>query len=223
MPSSSPASSMSTLASFILASLSLGASSTCAAISPPPRQLQGLKGFSPATLISRFQDYCSSGAPLALDCSVEVDCRDGEAYCGRCCRRAAVPLLRSDIERLAGELGDVHRYVEWVSGVPVLKRIKGGACVLLDPSSGRCTVYEARPLACRLYPLIYTPGLWVHVDPACPKSSTVSVETIVKCASLVEDFPKMVARDWLREVHVLSASSYREALRKSLVAKFNMR
>ena len=132
---------------------------------------------------------------MALGCSVEVDCRDGEAYCGRCCRRAAVPLLRSDIERLAGELGDVHRYVEWVSGVPVLKRIKGGACVLLDPSSGRCTVYEAGSLACRLYFLICTPGLWVHVDPACPKSGTVSLASIVRCAPLVEKLPKIIVHD----------------------------
>ena len=163
-----------------------------------------------------------SRAP-APDCNVEVDCRGkGGAYCGKCCRRAVVPLLRSDIEKLAERLGDTSRYVEWVSGVPVLKRSESGACIFLD-ASGRCVVYDVRPLACRLYPLTYTPGLWVHVDPACPKSETVSVESIVKCASLVEKFPRIIAQDWLGEVHVLDASVHREAFTQGPVAKFNMR
>ena len=87
----------------------------------------------------------------APDCNVEVDCRgEGGAYCGKCCRRAVVPLLRSDIERLAERLGDTSRYVEWVSGVPVLKRSESGACIFLD-ASGRCVVYERAP---RRYPAL---------------------------------------------------------------------
>uniref|UniRef100_A0A7C3WKX1 YkgJ family cysteine cluster protein n=1 Tax=Thermofilum pendens TaxID=2269 RepID=A0A7C3WKX1_THEPE len=160
---------------------------------------------------------------LTLDSNVEVDCREGEVYCGKCCRRAVIPLLRSDIEKLSKRFGDVNSYIEWDSGVPVLKRAEGGACIFLDAGSGRCTVYDVRPLACKLYPLVHTPGLWVHADPACPKSGTVSLETIVKYASLVEEFPRIVARNWLgKRLTSPMPSSHREAFCKVQKQKFNM-
>ncbi len=108
-----------------------------------------------------------AGAP-ALDCDVKVDCKEGEVYCGKCCRRAFVPLLRSDVEKLTERLRDVSRYVEWVSGVPALRKTESRACVFLDTGSGRCTIYDVRPLACRLYPLVHTLGLWCTRTPPAP-------------------------------------------------------
>ncbi|HLX80586.1 MAG TPA: YkgJ family cysteine cluster protein [Burkholderiales bacterium] len=36
----------------------------------------------------------------------------------------------------------------------------GTACRFLDPKERRCTVYEARPSACRGYPYAKTCGYW---------------------------------------------------------------
>ncbi len=49
----------------------------------------------------------------------------------------------------------------------------------------------------------------------------MSVETIVRCASLVEEFPRMLARDWLEKAHVLDTSFHREVFAK-FAAKFNI-
>ncbi|PLJ78619.1 YkgJ family cysteine cluster protein [Infirmifilum sp. SLHALR2] len=130
-----------------------------------------------------------------LDCEVRVDCRAGEAFCAKCCRNAVVPLLRGDYERLKARLGDVEGYVEWVEGVPVLKRVNG-ACVFLEEATGRCRVYEDRPLACRLYPLVYTPGKWVHADPRCPRAASVTMDVVARCGSLVEKFPLLLKESW---------------------------
>ncbi|MEZ0344948.1 MAG: YkgJ family cysteine cluster protein [Infirmifilum sp.] len=133
----------------------------------------------------------------STSCNVELDCRDEKGYCGKCCRRAVVPLLKSDLEKIEKALGDPHLYVEWIDGIPVLKR-KNNACIFLDPETGKCRIYEFRPLACRLYPLIYAPGLWVFPDPLCPRSREVSRDTIARCAFLVERFPEMLKRDWIK-------------------------
>jgi len=130
-----------------------------------------------------------------LDCEVRVDCRAGETFCAKCCRNAVVPLLRGDYERLKARLGDVERYVEWVEGVPVLKRVNG-ACVFLEEATGRCRVYEDRPLACRLYPLVYSPGMWVHPDPRCPRAASVTPDVVARCGSLVEKFPLLLKESW---------------------------
>ena len=50
-----------------------------------------------------------------------------------------------------------------------LRRRTGGACVFLryENDKPRCSIYNIRPMACRLYPLIPS-GMSLKVDPLCP-------------------------------------------------------
>lgn len=99
--------------------------------------------------------------------------------CGRCCRWLEVPVVFSDV-RLWLESGrtDILRNVCITSGVLArrlgldkyfaLRRSHGG-CVFFR--AGLCSIYEYRPLACRLFPFaIGEPGLAIHpwAEENCP-------------------------------------------------------
>jgi Fe-S-cluster containining protein len=92
--------------------------------------------------------------------------------CGECCRVVHVPLTFADLSRLCQARGlDPNTVIDWASleevdfsGEPsnlvllpqgyrvmFLRRVEG-ACRFLDAAS-RCAVHEARPAACRAYPL----------------------------------------------------------------------
>jgi len=79
-----------------------------------------------------------------------------------------MPLTKEDIERIEA-LGYVREYfvVEGKDGIPRLRNINGH-CVFLDTATGKCRIYQHRPLGCRLYPLVYVPGRGVDIDPLCP-------------------------------------------------------
>ncbi|RLG78751.1 MAG: hypothetical protein DRO13_06790 [Thermoprotei archaeon] len=64
-------------------------------------------------------------------------------------------------------------FVDYSTGIPRLKNIDGH-CIFLDPSTNMCTIYEHRPLGCRLYPLVYDVDRdEVSLDTTCPRASTV--------------------------------------------------
>lgn len=92
--------------------------------------------------------------------------------CGNCCKEPLLPLTGEDLSRLAQHTGaDPLSLVRFVSRdeidmdhepegfalmpqgrrVMVLKHVKG-RCIYLG-SDERCSVYEARPLGCRVFPL----------------------------------------------------------------------
>lgn len=91
--------------------------------------------------------------------------------CGNCCREPLLPLTDSDLRRLVAATGHAARevavfvsdqeidledgddYVELPEGrrVMVLRHTRG-ACIYLGEGD-RCTVYEHRPLGCRVFPL----------------------------------------------------------------------
>jgi Fe-S-cluster containining protein len=92
--------------------------------------------------------------------------------CGNCCRDARVPLTDVDLMRLSAHTGSAPAdLVEWLSadeidmtGEPetqvrdrsgyrtLVLRHARGSCDFFDESAG-CTAYDARPVACRTYPL----------------------------------------------------------------------
>jgi uncharacterized protein len=82
---------------------------------------------------------------------------------GYCCSYPLIEVTKRDIARLARHFDvDVETASERFTKrdaqaeQPVLRHRKdehfGTACRLLDPKTRRCTVYEARPEACRSYP-----------------------------------------------------------------------
>ncbi len=92
--------------------------------------------------------------------------------CGDCCRRHRVPVTGHDLVRLVRETAlPAATLVEWLAPhevdmtgepesfvtVPAGRRLpvlafRGEACRFLDPDD-RCSVYAARPAACRTFPL----------------------------------------------------------------------
>ena len=75
--------------------------------------------------------------------------------CRHCCHDMIIPVDPYEIARLARHLGEtttVFRSTRTEGGAGTcLRHTETGACVLLGPHG--CSVYEDRPLACRIYPL----------------------------------------------------------------------
>ncbi|MHB8877298.1 MAG: YkgJ family cysteine cluster protein [Myxococcaceae bacterium] len=83
--------------------------------------------------------------------------------CGRCCfgPREYVQLFKEDLSLLGPELAD--RLVAKGDDGRSFMRMEQGHCAALDCSNGqfRCSIYEQRPLICRVYQLY-------GADSACP-------------------------------------------------------
>jgi Fe-S-cluster containining protein len=114
----------------------------------------------------------ASGAPSALEGAEHLHFACNS--CGDCCRRLRVALTHCDLARLTHSLqvpaaslvawlapGEVDPSEERTSfallrGGPRLMVLAqdSGACRLLDHDE-RCRAYEARPLDCRLYPVVF--------------------------------------------------------------------
>jgi hypothetical protein len=82
----------------------------------------------------------------------QIDC----AVCGNCCRVATAKVTPRDVERLAKHLGMTQGgfvrdcTMEDQTDGRILRRTGESGCVFL--SGTQCTVYEARPNACELFP-----------------------------------------------------------------------
>jgi Fe-S-cluster containining protein len=88
---------------------------------------------------------------IAQDVEERIDC----TACANCCRVATTPITERDADRLARFLGIklpvfLRDYTaETADEGRILKRNENG-CVLLD--GNLCSVYEARPQTCELFP-----------------------------------------------------------------------
>lgn len=72
--------------------------------------------------------------------------------CRKCCFDTEMPLLESDAARLAA-LGHVRERFAVEHDGWLRLRNERGQCVFLGPKG--CTVHDARPEGCRLYPLVW--------------------------------------------------------------------
>jgi Fe-S-cluster containining protein len=86
------------------------------------------------------------------------DCSKCPAYC---CTYDEINVTERDVKRLARHFGvepEVarKRYTKMAGETPVLRHQKdpiyGSACMFLDLTERRCTIYEARPGVCHEYP-----------------------------------------------------------------------
>lgn len=85
--------------------------------------------------------------------------------CSVCCHDTAMPLREADVARLRAEGHDPARFAREDDGWLVLRNQRG-ACVFLR--AGQCSVYDARPEGCRLYPLVWEEDAGPALDELCP-------------------------------------------------------
>lgn len=124
---------------------------------------------------------------LVYDLVVEHQLTAFGSVCGRCgssCRRPEILVREQEIIRLRQRLGlseqqFQERYLApaqtWNAGDAVLAH-KDGACPFLqagaepEPNSATCTVYEDRPISCRMF---------TSTTPACRKNPVMLIEELV--------------------------------------------
>jgi len=119
---------------------------------------------------------------------VPVNCRlPSGRFCALCCYNTEMPLTEEDIARL--EALGYQRSEFAVLGEDGVHRLRNvdGHCFFLDPATGACRVYWAKPEGCRLYPLVYDAEQGrVVVDPECPAADSIPSWVVEKYASRVE-------------------------------------
>lgn len=110
---------------------------------------------------------------IAREIEDQIDCTE----CGNCCRVATAKVTDRDAAKLAKFLGVTvghflrHYTKEDDEEGRILMREEGAGCVFL--SGNECTVYEARPDACQLFPhTVKGEGsrasrMWQYIDRAC--------------------------------------------------------
>lgn len=91
--------------------------------------------------------------------SLKYDCSECPAFC--CSIYERVPVSDDDLARMSSSIGitideATRRFTKIFHGERVLRRrsdkLLGRACKFLSAETRRCTIYEARPQACRDYP-----------------------------------------------------------------------
>lgn len=108
--------------------------------------------------------YPETAEPLTSTSRFRFHCHPGLSCFNACCRQPTIILKPYDILRLKKRLAITStafltRYTlkitEGSSGLPLrLLALRGErGCPFLEPNAG-CTVYEDRPAACRLFPVI---------------------------------------------------------------------
>ena len=92
--------------------------------------------------------------------------------CSKCCYETEMTLSEEDI-RVILEKGHLE-FTRLVDGYRCLVNVDG-ACFFLE--NGRCSIYEYRPLGCRLYPVIFDEEQNCAImDDFCPYGDMFRIE-----------------------------------------------
>jgi len=119
---------------------------------------------------------------------IRLDCLENE--CCECCKDTKMQLSEEDIRRIE-RLG--YRRDDFsieIDGVRVLKNVNG-SCYFLK--GGMCSIYDSRPVGCRLYPVIYhVDGKKAVIDHFCPHSKKINRKLLKKAErSLIKHIIKI--------------------------------
>jgi len=96
------------------------------------------------------------------------------SHCGICCEKTEMLLSNADVERLEKAGYNRQKFMRYDKHGFARLRNRYGFCVFYDVVKCRCTIYEHRPLGCRIYPIIYSEQEGIVVDGLCPMKNTVS-------------------------------------------------
>lgn len=102
--------------------------------------------------------------------------------CFKCCINTEMLLSLIDIKKIKERGFKEESFLIKKDGWLKLRN-KHGKCVFLK--NGECSIYEFRPLGCKLYPLIYDENKGPVIDELCPfnkkfKASKTDVKTLIK-------------------------------------------
>ncbi len=95
-------------------------------------------------------------------------------HCGICCRETDMLLSAEDIARLEKKGYSRDSFVRFDSEGYALLRNRQGHCVFYSTKKLRCDVYAARPIGCRVYPVIYDEENGIVVDSICRAPGTIT-------------------------------------------------
>lgn len=106
---------------------------------------------------------------------VRFQCR----ACGKCCGGApgVICVTPDEEKRMADYLKvslDIFqlKYMKNESGIASIKDLENYDCVFLGPYSRKCTVYQVRPLQCRMFPfwpsMLRDKSVWDYYSCTCP-------------------------------------------------------
>lgn len=109
--------------------------------------------------------------------------------CGKCCSGAPgfVWVTAEEISDLArvmqlDEQDFRERFVRKVGSRWSLKEYPDGDCILLDPKTRHCLVYQGRPVQCRTWPFwssnVKTQEAWEETCRICPGAGTGTLYTL---------------------------------------------
>lgn len=100
--------------------------------------------------------------------------------CHACCLETEMILTESDVRRIESMGYRREDFSEFRDGFIRLRNINGRCYFLHD---GRCVIYEARPLGCRAYPVVFNVTTRnCELDDECPAVDTIDYgEILSKC------------------------------------------
>jgi hypothetical protein len=85
-------------------------------------------------------------------------------------------LTQADLAQLEEVTGQPWRdFAAYDGHAHVILKNRGGHCIFFSPTDKKCIVYDARPLGCQIYPLVYdTDAGKCAYDEDCPHPREVS-------------------------------------------------
>ncbi len=100
--------------------------------------------------------------------------------CGVCCTETEMLLSIEDINRLEGLGYRKEFFVLFDEEGYARLRNLDNRCVFYDVDHQRCTVYNCRPLGCRLYPVIYDEQKGIVLDSICRSRGHLNEKQIAR-------------------------------------------
>ncbi len=96
--------------------------------------------------------------------------------CHKCCEETEMQLSKADVKRIEKLGFKVDDFSEVKDGVRVLRNVDGKCFFLKE---GKCSIYDSRPLGCKLYPVVWdVERRKAVVHDFCPLASSISKVTL---------------------------------------------
>ncbi|MFN6130112.1 MAG: YkgJ family cysteine cluster protein [Planctomycetota bacterium] len=119
--------------------------------------------------------------------------------CGNCCsgpQTGHVWVTDHEIQNMSERLGMTdpeifeQKFVRRVGSRKSLVEYSDGDCILLDPQSRHCLVYESRPSQCRTWPFwpsnLESPHAWGQAAKGCPGCNRGRLYTLEEIGLVVQ-------------------------------------